>query len=128
MEGLELWHHLFEEEDLEPYDLEDHEEVTSYNEDLSYNSGWYNYYEITFRLRGKKYSIEKKSHTSDNVCDTEWLMDTFQEVIYTNDLDKAVDNIIDKIEEEYYDSWDEVVRDLEKLKKDFNHLIEVENG
>lgn len=121
MEGYKLYNCLFE--DVEPCDLEDHDEISAYDENLSYNSGWYNYYEVTFRYRGKKYSMEKKVHTSDNVCDTEYLIETFQEVVAVNDLAKEIDKIISDIENQSYDTWEEIIEDLEKLKKNAEFYI-----
>ncbi|MCR4362048.1 hypothetical protein NUG13_11985 [Bacillus subtilis] len=115
MEGINLYKNLFD--DIDPFELEDHEGISLYNENLSYNEGWYNIYEITFRFKGKKYSMEKRVHTSDNVCENHWLVETFHEVVETDDLRKGIDRIINNIEEELYDTWEEIIGDLEKLKK-----------
>lgn len=49
-----------------------YEGATNVSDDLSYNSGWYNHSVITFDYKGKRYYIEYKEHTSDNVSDTEY--------------------------------------------------------
>jgi len=106
---------------LSEFEIEDVEGVTDYEDDISYNSGWYNYHEVTFKYRGKKYSFEYKSHTSDNVCDTEVLSGTFkeiepanlkdltlnkewyslEEVMYLLKLDpKAIEKLLEEIDEE----------------------------
>ncbi|WP_324655166.1 hypothetical protein [Bacillus paranthracis] len=123
MEGLKLYSRLFG--DYAPYELEDHDEVSCYEEDLSCHDGWYIITDISFRYRGKKYILQRKDHSSDNVSDTEYLMDGFREVVSTNELEKEIDEIIRNIENEmHYDSFEEIIQDLEGLKKKFNHLIE----
>lgn len=84
--GYELIEELFGEDfdSSDPYELRDNDlkgfELIS--DELSYNSGWYNYYKLTFKhiKTGKKYSIEYNSHTSDNVCDGGFLTDTLKEI------------------------------------------------
>jgi hypothetical protein len=130
MIGNELYEHVFADEiehwgELSPYEIQDLDEVTCYDENLSYHDGWYIVSEITFRYRGKKYAIERKDHSSDNVCDTEWLFDTFREVVETTELAKAVNRIISNIEDETVGTWEEIIRDLEDIKRRFAHLEEV---
>ncbi|UGO46166.1 hypothetical protein PQE74_gp083 [Bacillus phage vB_BanS_Chewbecca] len=86
MEGLRLLEQVFAEEfenhgDFELYEIQELDGVTDYDEDLSYNSGWYNYYDVTFKYKGKSYTFEYKEHTSDNVSDTEYFYGTFKEVV-----------------------------------------------
>ena len=131
MTGKKLLEQVFAKEieehgELELYEIEDLDGVTCFDESLSYNSGWYNYYAITFRYEGKSYSFEKREHTSDNVSDTEWYTDKFHEVVATNELEKAIDRIIKGIEDETVGSWEELIHDLEGLKQNFGHWHEVE--
>lgn len=88
---------IFGEELLEEYggDIlheirnEDVPGVTNVKENLDYNSGWYNYSTLKFDYEGNRYSIEYSEHTSDNVCDFEFLMDTLTLVGSLEDLDKT---------------------------------------
>lgn len=57
--------------------FDDFLEATNVKDELSYNSGWYNYSLLTFDYKGKRYSIEYKEHTSDNVVDMSWDFTTF---------------------------------------------------
>lgn len=50
--------------------------VTNVKDELKYNEGWYNYSSLTFDYEGKRYTIDYKEHTSDNICDLDYLMDT----------------------------------------------------
>ena len=80
MRGQALLEQVFGEDLDDIFSLirdEDLEGVSNVNEDLSYNSGWYNYYQILFDYKGKRYSFEYKDHTSDNVCDMTYLPETF---------------------------------------------------
>ncbi|MBK1611702.1 hypothetical protein [Bacillus cereus] len=124
MEGAKLYECLFE--DYEPYELEEHDDVSCYEESLAYHDGWYIVTDISFRYRGKKYTFQRKDHSSDNVCDTEYLIHTFREVNATNVLEQEIDRIIGNIESETcYNSFEDIVRELEGLKQKFNYLIEV---
>lgn len=64
-------------EELNMVRYDDCKDAENVKDELTYNSGWYNYSKLTFDFKGKRYSIEHKEHTSDNVCDFEWLLDTF---------------------------------------------------
>ncbi|MDS7057140.1 hypothetical protein NXG04_07560 [Klebsiella pneumoniae] len=86
MQGLKLLEHVFAEEiekygDVDLYGVEEIEGVTEYEEELNYNSGWYNYSDVTFKYKGKMYTFEFKEHTSDNVCDKEIFLGTFREIV-----------------------------------------------
>lgn len=130
MTGKELFEHVFDEfytqfGDFYPYEIEDLDEATCYEENLSYHDGWYIVTEISFRFRGKKYAFDRKDHTSDNVSDTTYLIDTFHEVVSTSELDKAIDKIIEGIEEQTIGTLEELVKDLEDIKRKFHYLNEV---
>ncbi|MEH7209990.1 hypothetical protein V7094_27890, partial [Priestia megaterium] len=81
--GTKLLEEVFSEEVLENLpDLREIEEVdgvTNWSIDFSYNSGWYNYYTVSFNYNGKKYEFEYQDHTSDNVCDSEVDVASFKE-------------------------------------------------
>lgn len=92
MEGLKLIEQVFadvieEYGQMELYEIQELDGVTDYDEDLSYNSGWYNYYDVTFKYKGKTYTFEYKEHTSDNVSDTEYFYGTFREIVEDKILD-----------------------------------------
>lgn len=86
MSGQELWDDIFADEiekwgELNPHELEDDvEDITCYKEEYLSKDGWYINYLISFKWKGIEYSIEKRKHSSDNVCDTNWFMETFKEV------------------------------------------------
>ncbi len=131
MTGQDLFEKVFakqiEDEDwgnFELHNIEEVDEVTCYDEDITGSEGWYNYYLVTFRYDGKKYSFEYRKHTSDNVCETEHYPDTFREVVSDNEFDKTVDEIIKDIEDETVNSWEEIVRQLENLKTNFSRTVE----
>lgn len=131
MTGHELFEKVFAEQieeygEFEPHEIQDLDGVTCYDEDIDGSEGWFNYYLVTFRYEGKKYSFEFRKHTSDNVCEIDYYISSFQEVIPHNELDKAIDKIIKTIEDENYGSWEEIVRDLEGVKQKFSHLNEVQ--
>lgn len=136
MTGQELFNKVFAKEieeygEFEPHEIEDLDGVTCFEEYLCFYADWhihadsYIQYIITFRYEGKKYSLIKREHTSDNVSDTDFDLESFHEVVSTNGLDKAIDEIIKGIEGEAYDTWEEIVQDLEGIKKKFAHLNEV---
>jgi hypothetical protein len=96
--------------DLEGYEL--------ISDELVYNKGWYNYYEVIFKdlKTGKKYSFEYKQHTSDNVCDGGLLLETFKEV--TEDkFQLAIDKLMDAV----FDLG------IELSEKEIEELTEKEN-
>lgn len=101
---------------MEWYDIEDVDGVTCYNERLAWYDGWYIVNEISFRYKGTKYKFEKRDHSS--VCDTEVDMSTFEEVVENNDpITKALNTVINGIEEEMYHSWEQIVDALEDIKR-----------
>lgn len=113
--GIELYESLFE--DLEPYEIEDHDEVTCYEENLGWVDGWYIITNVSFRYRGNKYMFERKDHSSDNVGDTHYNLETFCMVIERDEMSAEINKIIKGIEEETYSTWENIVEDLEGLKK-----------
>jgi|SRR5690606_38089811 len=98
--GLELVDELFGEDEIfNLREIEYVDGVEEYEENLSYNEGWYNYYEVTFKYNGKKYSFEYREHTSDNVADTEIFDDSFQEVEDTITITvEEYNNLINRVE------------------------------
>lgn len=81
--GYALLEQLFGEEgaeDFHPGELEFMDGVTNVEQDSHGVDGWYETILHSFRYEGKLYSVEERSHVSDNVCDSELLMDTFCEV------------------------------------------------
>lgn len=129
MKGYELYEEVFKDiiesdGELEPSEIEYLDEVTCYDERLSYNDGWYNVTEITFRYNGKKYSLERKDHTSDNVADTTYLFEGFHEVVASSELDKAIDKVIEGIESQTFDTLEEIVVELESIKRKFYYINE----
>lgn len=132
MTGQDLFEKVFAKQiekygEFSLYEIEEVDEVTCYDEDITVSEGWYSYYLVTFRYEGKKYSFEYRKHTSDNVCETEHYPDTFEEVVPHNELDKAINKIIKGIEDETYGTWEEIVQDLEGVKQKFSHLNEVQS-
>lgn len=81
--GYELLKELFGEEkaeEFEIYEAEDMDGVEDYEQQSLGVDGWYETILHSFRFGGKLYSVEEQSHASDNVCDSDVLWDTFQEV------------------------------------------------
>lgn len=83
--GTELLEEVFadlieEYGEINLYEIQDLDDVTNYDEQFDYHSGWYNYYIVSFEYKGKKYSYEYHSHTADNIADTYYDKDTFQEI------------------------------------------------
>ena len=66
------------------------EGATNVKDELNYNEGWYNYSTVTFDYEGKRYSIEYKEHTSDNVSDMEYLYNTFVCLGEAKEMDETV--------------------------------------
>lgn len=87
--GLNLWEKLFGE-DVELYELEDMDDVTDIEQETKGVNGWWIEIEHTFRYCGKLYSLMEKTHSSPNVCDNEYLWETFHEV----EEDKAEKTVI----------------------------------
>ena len=70
--------------------FEDYKGATNVKDELNYNSGWYNYSTVTFDYEGKRYSVEYKEHTSDNVSDMEYLYDTFCCLGEVSEMDEMI--------------------------------------
>ena len=90
---------------------EDFEKATEIEEDFLGNNGWYNEFRLKFNYQGKRYMIEYKEHTSDNVSDFSFTSDLIllgeaQEMkkeISKEDLaikENLYQNKINKLEEE----------------------------
>jgi hypothetical protein len=125
MEGQKLWDEVFSDVieewgEFNPYELEELDGVTCYDTECLGQDGWYIGYEITFRYKGAKYSIQKEVHASDNVCDTNWHVDTFEQVFEDGVMMNEINKIISNIEDESYHSFEDIVKDLEELKK---HIV-----
>lgn len=122
MKGQELFETVFEKQ-LERYyldlgEIEDVIGVTEFEKDISHTDGWRIYYTNTFKFNGEKYSFEESDHTSDNVCDREYYVDSFEKVENEEDeLNMKIDEIIERIKDEYFDSLEEIIVHLELLKK-----------
>lgn len=124
LKGQELFNEVFEDEIENGYTyletIEDIDGVTDFTEEDCYIDGWYAYYTYSFQYRGLKYSFEMRDHVADNVCDTEYYMNTFQEVVKKDSaLHSDINKIIKYMEDELYHTWDDIVNDLENLKR--NH-------
>ena len=81
--GYALLEQVFGEEgaeDFHPGELEFMDGVTDIEQNSLGVDGWYETILHSFRYEGKLYSVEERSHVSDNVCDSKLLMDTFCEV------------------------------------------------
>lgn len=98
--GIELVEELFGEDydDDIFYELRDGdcEGYKLISDELSYNSGWYNYYEVVIENSetGNRYSFEYNQHTSDNVCDGGVIYESFKE-IEPDPLQIAIDKLMD---------------------------------
>lgn len=68
----------------------DYEGVTNIVDKLEYNEGWYNYSSLKFDLKDKRYSIEYREHTSDNVSDFEWIDGTFIELGSVEEMEETI--------------------------------------
>lgn len=69
----EVFHEEYEEYgEVSPFEIYDLDGVTNFDEKDLGQDGWYRTSQITFRYKGKKYSIERTDHVSDNVGDTEF--------------------------------------------------------
>jgi hypothetical protein len=80
--------------DFDISEVEDLDGVTDFNQTLIQKDGWYFESTYEFIYNGKKYSFEKREHSSDNVCDTEYLMHTFQEVELELSFQEQVKNAV----------------------------------
>jgi hypothetical protein len=90
--------------------------VTNYEEVCSQNSWWIEY-TATFRYKGKKYRFDYRRHASDNVSDSDWYEDTFAEVKEKDHpAIQKINSIIATVEDATLGTWDELVRELEKVK------------
>lgn len=124
MTGQELFEQVFGDEIEELYEIEDLDGVTNYDEVSTSRDGWYFENTYEFRYNGKKYAFEVRDHSSDNVCDTTYLMGSFRVVKTHNVLEEEIEKIISGIENQSYDTFEEIIGDLEDLKRKFNYLIE----
>lgn len=97
--------------------FDDYKEATNVKDEISYNSDWYNYSVLTFDYKGKRYSIEYKEHTSDNITDFE----------YTSDLVCLGDSIemenqvsredVSRLELHYKNQIEKLTKEKSKLKQ-----------
>lgn len=78
------------EETLHEIRNEDLEGVSNVKDELNYNSGWYNYSLLTFDYKGNRYSVEYKEHTSDNVSDFEFILNTLTHIGSVEELSELV--------------------------------------
>lgn len=106
-------------------DLEGFELIS---DDLSYNSGWYNYYEVTVKdtNTGKKYSFEYNQHTSDNVCDGGLLLGTFKEIeedIVYAAFDKFMDSAFELAED--FHKKNMLTKPEQNFLNAFDHYIDL---
>lgn len=118
--GQELFDEVFREEieengEMDFFEIQELDEVSCYDDSIDYNSGWYNHHEVTFRYKGKKYGFEYKAHVS--VCDKEYNMNSFREVNEVGFVMNAINKIISKIESESCNTLEDIVEDLESLKR-----------
>lgn len=83
--GLELIHAVFGEEvfeeefggDIQTL-LECHEGV-EYSQETDSVDGWYEYGRYVIEYKGRKFEMDYRDHTSDNVCDFTLNEDSFRE-------------------------------------------------
>jgi hypothetical protein len=61
-------------------DIESISGVTEWSTDFLNEEGWYYYSKATFVYENKKYEFEYRTHSSDNVCDSDSDVNTFKEV------------------------------------------------
>lgn len=109
---------LFEEQELSleealnmiRIDPEEVEGVSNVKDSLEYNSGWYNYSLLTFDYKEKRYSIEYKEHTSDNVCE----FDFTTPLICIGEVEEMEKSV----------TVEEMKRSLEKQKMQYENEIE----
>lgn len=60
-------------ETLNDIKYDSYEGVTNVENEIDYNSGWYNYYTLSFDFEGKSYEVKYKEHVSDNVDDLDFI-------------------------------------------------------
>ena len=103
---------------------EDYEGATNVVDKLEYNEGWYNYSSLKFDLKGKRYSIEYRKHTSDNVSDFEWIDNSFIELGNVNEMEETItkedlafikNNYEKKIK--HLEQYRDVLRELRAISK-----------
>ncbi|PGO60573.1 hypothetical protein [Priestia megaterium] len=125
--GRELLEEVFADRieeygEIELSEIEDCIDGVTCYEEVGFHNGWWIEYTATFRYKGKKYTFDYKTHASDNVCDSEWYEDTFAEVEEKDHpAIQKINLIIEGIENEEFETWDEIVRNLEEALE----LIEV---
>lgn len=96
---------------------DDYEEATNVKDELSYNSGWYNYSTLTFDYKGKRYSIEYKEHTSDNVCDFEYTSDLVC-LGNSSEMEESVSQEeVSRLEIHYKNQIERLMKEQSKLKQ-----------
>lgn len=78
------------DEALDLIRFEDFEGATNVKDELEYNEGWYGFSSLTFDYKDKRYYIEYKEHNSDNVCDFEYLYDTFNCLGPVSEMDNTI--------------------------------------
>lgn len=78
------------EETLHEIRNEDLKGVSNVKDELNYNSDWYNYSLLTFDYKDNRYSVEYKEHTSDNVSDFEFLLETLIHIGSVEELNELV--------------------------------------
>lgn len=102
----------------------DYEGVTNVVDKLEDNEGWYNYSSLKFDLKGKRYSIEYREHTSDNVSDFEWIDGTFIELGSVEEMEETITKeelafIKNHYEKniEHLEQYRDVLRELRTISK-----------
>ena len=123
LKGGALFEELFKR-DIEHYgsfelsEIEYHDDVTCYDTEESHDEWWIEVY-ATFRYQGKKYGFNYKKHVM--TADSEWDVNSFHEVKEPdNVVTNMINNLIKNIEEEYVDTWEEIIESLEAIKREVN--------
>lgn len=123
---MDLYELFGEDEDLEEVlnliRFDDFEDATNVKDELSYNEGWYNYSTLKFDYKGKRYSIEYKEHTSDNISEMEFLYNTFACLGDATEMGETIskeDLAIIKLE------YERRIANLEKELKKKNELLNI---
>lgn len=76
----EVFYRAFDEYgELNLSEIEDIEGVTDYKDSLDGIDGWYAWHTVSFKFDNRWFEFTYKEHTSDNVSDTEWFVDSFKE-------------------------------------------------
>lgn len=123
---MDLYELFGEDEDLEEIlnliRFDDFEDATNVKDELSYNEGWYNYSTLKFDYKGKRYSIEYKEHTSDNISEMEFLYNTFACLGDATEMNETIskeDLAIIKL------GYERRIANLEKELKKKNELLNI---